>query len=233
LEDDDKNDTMNNGSTLDDVLEQNETLYIGLTPKNSTEIAPRQKILCTPHATVAKVAKVAKTGSDGFTVSGTSTMTCIQAESIKLKADDNNYHDLLPKGVVVMWSGEAEKIPGGWALCNGDNGTPDLRGRFIVGATESGDTGVAEDSKYMVKDVGGENKVTLTEAQMPSHSHEFVQDGNAGKVSGYQMGEKLSESGFTDSDSAKLYRFQTKENGGNDAHENRPPFFALAFIMKL
>lgn len=42
----------------------------------------------------------------------------------------------LPSGVIVMWSGSS--IPSGWALCDGTNGTPDLRDRFIVGAGEEG-----------------------------------------------------------------------------------------------
>ncbi len=42
----------------------------------------------------------------------------------------------VPKGVIVMWSGRIADIPPGWALCDGTNGTPDLRDRFIVGARQ-------------------------------------------------------------------------------------------------
>lgn len=41
---------------------------------------------------------------------------------------------LCPAGIITMWSGSTSNIPTGWALCNGQNGTPDLRDRFIVGA---------------------------------------------------------------------------------------------------
>ena len=51
----------------------------------------------------------------------------------------------VPYGVIVMWSGQSNEIPAGWALCDGANGTPDLRGRFVVGA--GGD--------YAVGDTGG------------------------------------------------------------------------------
>lgn len=44
--------------------------------------------------------------------------------------------DTIPVGVIVMWSGTVATIPSGWALCNGSNGTPDLRDRFIVGARQ-------------------------------------------------------------------------------------------------
>jgi microcystin-dependent protein len=67
----------------------------------------------------------------------------------------------VPVGVIVMWSGAVNAVPGGWALCNGSNGTPDLRDRFVVGAG----------STYAVGAIGGANTVTLTSGQMPSHTH--------------------------------------------------------------
>lgn len=67
----------------------------------------------------------------------------------------------VPSGVVIMWSGALNEIPDGWALCNGANGTPDLRERFVMGAATEGDVG----------DLVGTNSFTLTTAQMPSHTH--------------------------------------------------------------
>ena len=69
--------------------------------------------------------------------------------------------DTFPAGGIIMWSGAQANIPSGWVLCDGNNSTPDLRNRFIVGAG----------STYSVGDTGGATTVTLTEAQMPSHSH--------------------------------------------------------------
>ena len=69
----------------------------------------------------------------------------------------------LPQGVIVAWSGTEASIPSGWVLCNGSNSTPDLRNRFIVGAG----TG----SNYTPGNTGGSDSVSLTTAQMPSHSH--------------------------------------------------------------
>jgi microcystin-dependent protein len=68
---------------------------------------------------------------------------------------------MVPKGGIIMWSGALASIPQGWALCNGANGTPDLRNRFIVGAG----------STYSVGNTGGTDSVTLTAAQMPTHNH--------------------------------------------------------------
>lgn len=50
---------------------------------------------------------------------------------------------ILPKGVILFWSGTVASIPSGFALCNGSNGTPDLRDKFIVGAYQD-DSGVAK-----------------------------------------------------------------------------------------
>ena len=67
----------------------------------------------------------------------------------------------LPVGSVIMWYGALGAIPTGWQLCNGTNGTPDMRDRFVVGAGSS----------YALDDTGGANSVTLTTAQLPSHNH--------------------------------------------------------------
>jgi len=68
---------------------------------------------------------------------------------------------LVPPGAIIMWSGSVNDIPVGWALCDGSNGTPDLRDRFIVGAGGA----------YSPGNTGGAESVTLTVAQMPQHSH--------------------------------------------------------------
>jgi len=38
------------------------------------------------------------------------------------------------QSIICLWAGAVIEIPAGWALCDGNNGTPDLRGRFVVGA---------------------------------------------------------------------------------------------------
>jgi hypothetical protein len=65
----------------------------------------------------------------------------------------------VPPGIITLWSGST--TPTGWALCNGSNGTPDLRDRFVVGAGTS----------YSVGDTGGNDNVSLSEANLPSHDH--------------------------------------------------------------
>ena len=120
----------------------------------------------------------------------------------------------------LLWYGAANAIPSGFILCNGSNGTPDLRGKFVVGYHDG-------NGDYDVGDTGGAETVTLTIAQIPSHKHTTNIDGQhvipGGGGSSYPYG-----GGGTYA--SRL--FSMSNTGGGGAHENRPPFHALCYIMK-
>jgi microcystin-dependent protein len=67
----------------------------------------------------------------------------------------------VPSFVIVMWYGTALTVPTGWAICDGTNGTPDLRDRFVVGVGTS----------YALSATGGRSTVTLTGTELPAHTH--------------------------------------------------------------
>lgn len=126
----------------------------------------------------------------------------------------------IPSGVIVMWSGAIANIPAGWALCDGTNGTPDLRDRFIVGAKQD-DGGVAKTNvKGSLMKVGGEHEHTLTTVEMPAHTHTESGHGSYGSQA-------------RDDPIGCQQTTQTGSTGGDQPHENCPPFYALAYIMKL
>ncbi len=157
---------------------------------------------------------------------------------------------IVPPGAILMWSGAVDAIPTGWALCDGQNGTPDLRDRFIVGAGGS----------YNVGDTGGSNTVTLNVNQIPSHkhtlgsagshSHEGVTDywasnewiyvakdvrNTGGTISGglaSPLYTTLQHRHTFTTDTAPNHTHSVGNTGGGQAHENRPPYYALAYIMK-
>lgn len=110
------------------------------------------------HATIMKrdlALKKAETAEGtSFTPDNGLNSATVQ-EAIKEVADLAKSVDIggYMKGMVVMWSGSVDKIPSGWALCNGSNGTPDLRGRFIIGAG------------------GSYNPGNTGNGSIPSHSH--------------------------------------------------------------
>ena len=120
----------------------------------------------------------------------------------------------VPIGGIILWSGAASAIPAGWALCNGSNGTPDLRGRFVIGAGGS----------YSVGNTGGEESVTLTLNQIPAHSHSIGVASIATKSGGtFRAGTGNYYSGIAGS---------TDSAGGGKAHNNLPPYYALCYLMR-
>ena len=73
--------------------------------------------------------------------------------------------NIIPMGIIVMWSGSTSNVPAGWVLCNGTNGAPNLMDRFIVGAGSTYTTGGTGNG------TGGSNTVTLSVGNLPSHTH--------------------------------------------------------------
>ncbi len=155
--------------------------------------------------------KKLETTSGGVTVTGTCTATAFAGDGSALTGLGGG----VPSGCILLWSGAVNALPTGYVLCDGNAGTPDLRGRFVVG----GDDG----TNYAVGDTGGANTVTLTTAQMPSHTHSYgVYRYNYGPYTRiFGSGNSVFKSNVTSS-----------STGGNQAHENRPPYYALCYIMK-
>lgn len=143
----------------------------------------------------------------------------------------------IPRGLIAMWNGT--QVPNGWALCNGqivdDLQTPDLSGKFVVG-WQSGN-----EDYNLIGNTGGQDKVTLTTPEIPSHVHNFADayfieayDGIG--INGSQwIGNNLYGSSKTDRDNSyvALWNHDTRAAGGGQPHENRPPYYVLAYIIKL
>ena len=120
-------------------------------------------------------------------------------------------------GMILLWSGASNAIPSGWVLCNGSNSTPDLRDRFVVGAG----------SGYSVGATGGAASVTLTVNQIPAHTHTHTK---ATHPSG--SGPEQNQSGGPEDRTNFGDTGTTGSTGGGQSHENRPPYYALCYIMK-
>ncbi len=110
----------------------------------------------------------------------------------------------VPPGGIIIWSGAIIAIPPGFVLCDGNNGTPDLRDRFVVGA---GDT-------YAVDASGGS----------VNHDHDFTSDGHDHSI--FVDAAIPFGSGF---DNATTIETDT---GTTDPKNHLPPYYALAYIMK-
>jgi len=132
--------------------------------------------------------------------------------------------DSLPTGSIIMWSGTLASIPSGWQLCDGTNGTPDLRDRFVVGARQDSD-GVAMTSvSGSLTRVGGEATHTLTINEIPAHTHTYQRASNSSTGTGGGVHAWRDETTFTTNSGSA---------GGGMPHSNLPPYYALCFIMKM
>ncbi|NEP11798.1 MAG: hypothetical protein F6K14_16620 [Symploca sp. SIO2C1] len=134
-------------------------------------------------------------------------------------------------GMILMWSGSVNDIPDGWELCNGSNLTPDLTDKFIVGA--GGD--------YSVSETGGSDTVTLSTNEMPSHNHTIYDPGHIHSFSRreYELSSnsddtRVGGSLLEDANTEKaITNIIIESTGEGLPHENRPPYYALCFIMKV
>ena len=146
----------------------------------------------------------------------------------------DNANRTCPTGSITMYG--AATAPTGWLLCDGSavsrttyadlfaiigttfgvgNGSttfnlPDLRDRFVVGAGTS----------YNNNDTGGEATHILTIEEMPAHSHRITVD-HGGGIGGIGEGGGLG-----------TFMINTSSVGGNQGHNNLPPYIGLTFIIK-
>lgn len=174
--------------------------------------------------------------------------------------NDSVVNHLMPKGTIVAYNGN-RNIPYGWRICNGQYGTPDLRGRFILG----------ESSSKRFNSRGGEERVRLTINQMPRHNHNMDNRGNHihtgntsgngnhrhgiatrqddwnvsggsgpsyGADNGYYRVRHNSEYGGNHSHSfrtsnAGAHVHRIHYSGNSHSHNNMPPYYVLVYIMKI
>lgn len=137
-------------------------------------------------------------------------------------------------GTIVMFEGSIEDIPYGWAFCDGTNGTPDLRDRFIIGTTNGSEVGTT----------GGSATHTHNLSDSGSHSHSLNQGGSHTHPSGYVstgVGATAYGSSTFDyrgtADDKTLHTHGTSNStthnhGGLEVGDNALNHYTLAFIIK-
>lgn len=123
------------------------------------------------------------------------------------------------KGQIILWYGDASKVPAGWAICDGNGGRPNLKDRFVVGAGGS----------YQKGATGGATEVKLTVQEMPSHVHEVLDN----QVGRHTWSLIDGAEGFTYRGNYAYANKSTESTGGGGAHPNLPPYYALYYLIKL
>ena len=144
-----------------------------------------------------------------------------------------------PVGGIIMWSGSIASIPSGWALCNGSNGTPDLRNRFVVGAGSTyavDGTGGSADA-IVVSHTHTATSTSTSTVTDPGHVHTFSGsttgpggDPLIGNIVGTGSNTNSATTGITVATTTSTTNASTGSSGTN---ANLPPYYALAYIMKL
>lgn len=141
---------------------------------------------------------------------------------------------LCAPGMIMMWAGAPDGIPGGWEICDGHTSrtpgaviakTPDLTGRFIKGAS----------AWKNEPDTGGFRAVSLDVENLPSHNHAFTFHWHGWL--GVAKNSKYATTRATEYPDHKGWGLATSSWGGSDGscgmHENRPPYYALYYIIKV
>lgn len=170
-------------------------------------------------------------------------------ENISTVTSNNLYY-----GIIVAFNGSL--IPSGWHICDGTNNTPDLRGRFILSSGTGNDLTIRN-----INDTGGAENHSLSIDEIPGHLHSGVTSSSGAHIhtsnaNGLNVGLTIKDGNnkgiITDisaiegenninsletlainSSGLHTHTFTTSLAGGNKHHNNMPPFYVLAYIMKL
>lgn len=137
-------------------------------------------------------------------------------------------------GVIKLWSGDPANPPAGWALCDGNNGTPNLLGRFVRGTNVPGNVGVT----------GGQDSYNLAKGQLPAHNHSATADTNGSHdhtigTWGDSPDDWISINNVdkgddgTTTDGSHSHPGSTSSDGSNSSVNNLPAYHELVFLMRL
>lgn len=140
----------------------------------------------------------------------------------------------VPTGSILLWSGSTGSVPSGWLLCDGTNGTPDLRDKFIVGAGNNyavNATGGTADAVVVSHTHTASSVVTDT-----GHTHQVTRPWGVAGGTGYYAGNFATPEGTADATSSATTGITVAttnaSTGVSGTNANLPPYYALAYIMK-
>lgn len=175
---------------------------------------------------VSEIEAFTKTGLEGY-----ANVKEYVDKKLSALSDEGEAPGTIPIGGIIAWSGQT--IPDGWAICDGNQGTPNLVGKFILGAGGERPLG----------DTGGSEEVTLTQNNLPAHTHsvkDYYYAESSKKAKGnYDIIDTNSKVGSNDTDYDNNYLMYYKHNTESAGQTNptginiMPPYFALIYIMRI
>ena len=157
--------------------------------------------------------------------------------------NDSNYITLAQvptafvTGMIIMWSGTIATIPSGWVLCDGNNSTPDLRDKFVVGARQDHSNQAKTNIEGSLKDHGGSTTATDTVTISDSDTVSITISGTTSNVNLNYSSPNPLTSMYSQSNHSHTFSgtgTDTVNISGSDTVnvDIVPPYYALAFIMK-
>jgi hypothetical protein len=223
-------------SYLTSVSGTNAVTAVAALGMSAYAVGQRFSFLAAGTNTGATTLNINSIGAKPVTKNGTNALTGGEITSgavVEVLYDGTEFQitsQLIPAGVIVMWSGSIVSIPSGWYLCDGNNSTPDLRNRFIVGAG----------STYSVAATGGS-----ADAIVVSHTHSasVTDPGHTHNINGYAFGASGPATIPSGTNEYVVNRIVADSNttgisvansttGSSGTNANLPPYYALAYIMK-
>ena len=137
---------------------------------------------------------------------------------------------VVPVGGIILWSGAASAIPTSWALCDGANSTPDLRGRFIMGASATvGNVGTRGGTADAIV-VSHTHTASVSD---PGHNHTYNYDADAAVRAGSNGGTPFSRTTQNTGTSTTGISVTNTSTGVSGTGQNLPPYYALCYIMRI
>ena len=181
---------------------------------NTTNIATNTTNIAANTAEITKL-KSRVTVNETNITANTAEIKNINEKITNIKTNITALQDAMPVGSIIMYNGKAEEIPSGWAICNGENGTPNLLDRFILASTYCGGT-------------GGQSQITLSVSQLPPHRHRL-------KKCWYGKSDNADDRQVVRWDDSVSTNDQilTEETGFGLPINIMPPYYRLIYIMKV
>ena len=185
------------------------------------------------------IATKADTSSPSFSGTPTGPTASVATNNTQL-ATTAFVHSLFPTGIITMWSGTVATVPSGWYLCNGSNGTPDLRNKFIIGAYLDDTVAKTSVTGSNTQTGGTKDAVVVSHTHTatvtdPGHTHNIHTNNNNVSGDGYMNAGDTNQIRTTralaisNTTGITVANSTTGESGTN---QNLPPYYALAYIMK-
>jgi hypothetical protein len=157
----------------------------------------------------------------------------------------------IPIGGIIMWSGTIATIPSNWKICDGSNNTPDLRNRFVIGAiVDSNQRAMTNLETTLYGDVTQTQTGGTKDAVVVAHSHSATSNDVTPPTGITELGllYRMNEAGtggnfhraavgntpyYTGASGSHRHTITVAEQGESGTNKNLPPYYALAFIMRI